>query len=105
MSSRPGITFVVTSGGVAMSWPSRAPPSISASGEAVACDDALGTVAPTAVRATQIAKRFMSHSRHRDGAGLPLAGDCVGRPISGHVDTICGIAPLQRDLCKSLLAK
>ena len=41
-----------------------APASISGSGEAVACASAMGTVAPTAVCATQTATQFMSHSRH-----------------------------------------
>ena len=73
------ITSIATSGGAAMS----APASISMSGEAVAW----GSVAPTAVCASKTAKRFMSHSRHRDGAGLPLAGGgaSVGPNQQGHV--------------------
>src|SRR6476659_1928878 len=71
MPSRLKIAFIATSGCAAMSGSSRAPASISGSGEAVACANAVGTVAPTVVCATQNATRFMSHSRHRDGAGLP----------------------------------
>ena len=38
------------------------------SGEALPCASARGTVTLIAVCATQTATRFMSHSRHRDGA-------------------------------------
>ena len=79
MPSRPRITSIATSGCAAMSGSSRASAAISVSGEAVACASAMGTVAPTAVCATQTAKQFMSHSRHRDGAGLPLAGTDLRR--------------------------
>ena len=82
MPSRPRIMSIATGGCAAMSGASRAPASISGSGEAVACASAIGTVAPTAVCATQIATRFMSHSRHRDGAGLPLAGTASVDAIS-----------------------
>ena len=85
MPSRPRLTFIATSGGAAMSGSSPASAAISGSGEAVACASAMGTVAPTAVCATQTAKRFMSHSRHRDGAGLPLAGTASIGQSTQHV--------------------
>src|SRR3954451_7058087 len=102
LRSRPGITSIAT-GGAAMSASSPAPAGLSGNGEAVACASAMGAVAPTAVCATQIATRFMSHSRHRDGAGLPLAGTASVGLISRA--RLVRFAPLQGALCKSLLAK
>ena len=52
----------------------HAPALIPMSDEAFACHSAVGTGAFTVVHEAQTAKRFMSHSRYRDGAGLPLAG-------------------------------
>ena len=95
--------FTATSGCAAMSGSSQAPSSISVSGEAVACASARGTVTLIAVCATQTAKRFMSHSRHRDGAGLPLAGTALMDSIS--TARLVRFALLQRSLCKSLLEK
>jgi hypothetical protein len=69
-------------GGAAMSGSSRAAAAIAGSGDAVACAGTMRAVAPTAVCATQIATRFMSHSRPRDGAGLPLAGTALMGSIS-----------------------
>jgi hypothetical protein len=68
-----------------MSASNQVPAATPGSGEAVACASAMGAVAPTAVCATQIATRFMSHSRHRDGAGLPLAGTASVDAISRNV--------------------
>ena len=84
MPSRPRIAFIATSGCAAMLWSSRAAASISGSGEAVACANAVGTVAPTAVCGTKIAKRFMSHSRH-----TPVTGTVPDYSLRG---LICVIA-------------
>ena len=68
----------------------------------VACVRAMGTVAPAAVCATQTAKRFMSHSPHRDGAWHPSRGLLRRSALNRYVYRF---ATLQRAFCKSLLAK